>query len=310
MRRVQHTARELYNATGERLCEERWTLIDALYFVMTTVSTVGYGDFIPTSAPTHLFTMCYIAVGVPWMFLLMCSLLQKACHSCCTTSISMARVVHKRLASRANRAYRNSINGPRFEVVEASSPAFFVRHKLLPFALREYLQFMDMVLNCCFGLVLLQAQPAWKAFFVARHGPTLGYFMALLSSIFHCAVTGTTIGYNSGPGAFPGFRQPGAQLARFLATLHILCSVAWLSLLFDQLGTLVSRYMAKCKQAKMLERECDASLITGLAVNGKSVPKFEYVCGCSKCSAQSSLGSSTDSSNALNFSTTQKTAAG
>jgi hypothetical protein len=123
------------------------------------------------------------------------------------------------------------------------------------------------------------------------------------------AVTGTTIGYNSGPGAFPGFRQPGAQLARFLATLHILCSVAWLSLLFDQLGTLVSRYMAKCKQAKMLERECDASLITGLAVNGKSVPKFEYVCGMLKVLGAVEPGL-IDSSNALNFSTTQKTAAG
>jgi voltage-gated potassium channel len=43
---------------------EGWTLLDSLYFTITTLATVGYGDLHPTSAGGRVFATFFIIVGV------------------------------------------------------------------------------------------------------------------------------------------------------------------------------------------------------------------------------------------------------
>lgn len=43
---------------------ESWTWIQAFYFSVVTVTTVGYGDLSPSSDGSRLFTAIYILVGV------------------------------------------------------------------------------------------------------------------------------------------------------------------------------------------------------------------------------------------------------
>ena len=43
---------------------EGWPYLEALYFSVVTISTVGYGDFAPHSATGKVFTVGYIVVGV------------------------------------------------------------------------------------------------------------------------------------------------------------------------------------------------------------------------------------------------------
>jgi voltage-gated potassium channel len=43
---------------------EDWTRIEAFYFSVVTITTVGYGDLAPTSDLSRLFTAVYILVGV------------------------------------------------------------------------------------------------------------------------------------------------------------------------------------------------------------------------------------------------------
>jgi voltage-gated potassium channel Kch len=43
---------------------EGWPYVDALYFSLATISTVGYGDFTPRTQFGKAFTMIYIVVGV------------------------------------------------------------------------------------------------------------------------------------------------------------------------------------------------------------------------------------------------------
>jgi hypothetical protein len=43
---------------------EGWTWIQAFYFAVATISTVGYGDLSPTTDGSRLFTAIYILVGV------------------------------------------------------------------------------------------------------------------------------------------------------------------------------------------------------------------------------------------------------
>ena len=43
---------------------EGWGVLDSLYFSVTTLATVGYGDLHPTTPLSKVFTMVYMVLGV------------------------------------------------------------------------------------------------------------------------------------------------------------------------------------------------------------------------------------------------------
>jgi voltage-gated potassium channel Kch len=43
---------------------EGWRALDSLYFTITTLTTVGYGDFAPQTDAGKIFTIFYILVGI------------------------------------------------------------------------------------------------------------------------------------------------------------------------------------------------------------------------------------------------------
>ena len=43
---------------------EDWSWIDSFYFCVITLTTIGYGDFAPTTDFTKLFTVLYALLGV------------------------------------------------------------------------------------------------------------------------------------------------------------------------------------------------------------------------------------------------------
>jgi hypothetical protein len=43
---------------------EGWSILDALYFCVVTLSTIGYGDLTPTSSLAKLFTILYVINGI------------------------------------------------------------------------------------------------------------------------------------------------------------------------------------------------------------------------------------------------------
>lgn len=43
---------------------ERWGVLDALYFTIMTLATVGYGDLVPTTALSKGFTIVYTLTGI------------------------------------------------------------------------------------------------------------------------------------------------------------------------------------------------------------------------------------------------------
>jgi len=43
---------------------EEWSYVDSLYFTAMTVTTVGYGDFVPTTEISKLFTVFFSFTGI------------------------------------------------------------------------------------------------------------------------------------------------------------------------------------------------------------------------------------------------------
>ena len=43
---------------------EGWAWIDAMYFSVITLTTIGYGDFSPQTTEGKIFTMVYIVIGI------------------------------------------------------------------------------------------------------------------------------------------------------------------------------------------------------------------------------------------------------
>jgi voltage-gated potassium channel len=56
---------------------EEWSFIEALYFSIVTLTTVGYGDFSPTTPGTQIFTIIYILTGFGVLVALLTSVAQQ-----------------------------------------------------------------------------------------------------------------------------------------------------------------------------------------------------------------------------------------
>lgn len=56
---------------------EDWSIIQALYFSVVTLTTVGYGDLAPTSDGTQLFTIFYVLTGIGVLVALLTSVAQQ-----------------------------------------------------------------------------------------------------------------------------------------------------------------------------------------------------------------------------------------
>ncbi len=43
---------------------ENWSYLDALYFTTATMSTVGYGDLVPTTSSSKIFSIVFMIFGI------------------------------------------------------------------------------------------------------------------------------------------------------------------------------------------------------------------------------------------------------
>lgn len=59
--------------------KEGWSFVDCVFFVITTIATVGYGTIYPTSEDSRIFTIFLMATGLVGVFFAINSILDAKC---------------------------------------------------------------------------------------------------------------------------------------------------------------------------------------------------------------------------------------
>lgn len=207
------------------MCMGHWTIVDAIYFITVSVSTVGYGDFLPNEVSSKVFSVVYLLIGMPWMFVLLSRLLHNA---------------HQLLVSAALRV--RALSGhTRCAAWECR------RRRQLRSALLEQLLFLAAMfaVNVIFTVLFMALQPEWvpaydevfRPFNCTAYPEYPDYCMSdydpkrwvMSSVVWHCFITALTIGYTVGPSEIGAFIGARAQAARLLSCFHILVCVTMLN---------------------------------------------------------------------------------
>lgn len=55
--------------TGMFMIIEGWSFIDSLYFTIATITTVGYGNYVPTHTLSKIIAMIYMILVVPTLLI-------------------------------------------------------------------------------------------------------------------------------------------------------------------------------------------------------------------------------------------------
>ena len=161
-------------------CREPWTLVDALYFCMVSMSTVGYGDFSPTSDYSRMFSLIYILVGISIVFVE----ISNACSGILMkTREALLGVLDRFDATPHGLAGRKSLgfSGQPIDI-DGNGVADFV---LPPSGLVFWGQEIAIMVPLMLGMQFLSA----FVFVHVQPGLTLG------DSMYHTLITATTVGY-------------------------------------------------------------------------------------------------------------------
>jgi len=205
-----------------------------------TMSTVGYGDYTPTTSWSKAFTVLYTLVGIIVVFVKLAALM---------TTIALPLV--ECLRAKADRflpqqGYDIDGNGKADYFVPQSTLAFYISKLFLP---------------CCALSVL---QLVFSGLFVAVEGWDYG------TSLYHCMITATTSGY--------GDVDITSDGGRVLAFFHIAISVSLLGAFLNEIDLVRQERREMLRRHQVMLAKMDPTIWESLLTDD-SVHKIDFVCG-------------------------------
>lgn len=234
---------------------EGWDPLDALYFSMVTMSTVGYGDLSPSTTTSRCFTGAFILVGIVLVFTRLVSETAGLMHRFEDFVLYMIDFTE----GNHNKHLLGDPKGFDGNTVDLDHDGIDDMI-LAPAAFRFWAQH----LTCSF-ITFNMLQLASAAVFTLVQPDT-----EFLTALYHCWVTATTVGYGDVS------LQDGA---RILAFFHIALSVTWLAAFLARLDELRQFRRHQLARDELIARQLDQALLQDFDVDGQGVCKLEYVVG-------------------------------
>ena len=233
---------------------EDWGVVEAYYFSVVTISTVGYGDYSPSSDGSRVFTGMYAFIGISMVLGLLGSVVDELMLGLQGFVLAgFSRAMQE--AQRVTRAGKGS-QAAAGETAD-SSPVV----KIEP-AWQFYMR--GLAFYTLFGLAL---SLFISAAILASIDPELGYGDAL----WHCYITVLTVGY--------GDIGLTTDSARLFAAVHITFSVSWLSGLLGVVSRLKEERATDLKFLQLTSMQLSPKLLDCLDPTGDGVSELEFVFG-------------------------------
>ena len=208
--------------------EEGWTMIDAIYFCMATMSTVGYGDFSPKAPGMRTFTMFSIFIGVGVVFPLVADALGEAFSSVTSRGRElMDKLLPPRyvdLDGDGGKDYQNPGNA-----------SIYYTKKLLP--------------SLC---LILLTQGASAAVFAGLESE-----WTFWDAWYHCVVTVTTVGY--------GDQYIATQEGRLFSAFHMMIGVCLFAEVLSTLDSVRTERALAFTHLNALQQELTPDLFERLS---------------------------------------------
>ncbi|CAE7872253.1 TPKA [Symbiodinium microadriaticum] len=226
---------------------EGWTWLEAMYFAMVTMSTVGFGDLYPSVWYSQMVTVFFILIGISVVFAQL--------GNCVTSIIEPTFRFWRSIFERFVPDQYIDISGdniPAFQVPR--TPFIFYSKKLAgPIVILLVFQLVS-------AAIFVRVEPE-----VFDFGTAFWYVM----------VTATTVGY--------GDISAESTAGRIWAILHILLSVCLLAALIGDFGNLYEERKGLVERAYHFTRSYDEEVLAALDEDGnKIVGKHEFILGMLK----------------------------
>jgi len=212
-----------------------------LYFVMVSISTVGYGDLAPSSNGSKAFTIFFCLIGIVFIFSELSQLVGNATHP-------FYDFVKRKLDRRfPPQTIDLNGDGSADVIIPGAAPIYYMKNMLAP------------------GMVLMVLQVVSAFVFTHLEDWTLG------DALYHCIITATTVGY--------GDIKIATDAGRLWACFHLMLSVCLLAALISEVGALQESRRLMLEKSARIKRQVNRELILSLDKDGNGLDKFEFVIG-------------------------------
>lgn len=280
------------------VCQESWTVVDSVYFVVVTMSTVGYGDLTPSSDGSRAFTSAWILLGMGFVWYRISQFFSAIYETLEDEALRTQTALLKGLLARHMPSLflpgspRPAAQAPQ----EEHPPEPQLRHTRRT-RIRRIQHAEDMLESeppleppldlDGDGVLDVRVPPSGIVFYTIGLQFMLQVFCCLLlismfiyawieplsysEAIYLSWITATTVGYGDVP--------ISTQSGRIWATVQIMISVSWINAVISRVSFLQEKRTIQLRQFDLLLKQLDMDLILSLDRDHNGVNELEFVTG-------------------------------
>lgn len=226
---------------------EGWSRLDCLYFETVTMTTVGYGDFAPTTDESKVFTIFYIIFGI--------AIVGRSVNNFAEYIVQYA----EKKAKYRDEKRRRLIQRAKKKGDELPAHLLIEKKTVHATEWRHYQGKIVTAFGSIFLIILI------GAIFFTSNEPDIGW----IEAFYFVVVTTSTVGY--------GDTKLTYDSSRAFAVFYILCSVVLVTLAIGNLAGVRLQIAAERKKAVMLSRKLDFNFIRELDTGETGMDKTTFL---------------------------------